>query len=100
MYIFHQINVKWHLPDQTITIKIDSQRIKAGDEDIEPHVKLVVFDQERVMDVLLYYCGLLDILKLVNVPTANIFDLKLRSQILFHYKVSLADLNSMAIVRI
>lgn len=62
-------------PDKAITVKIDSERIKSSDEDVESHVKLVISNQERVVNVLLYYCRSLNVLKLVNIPVTNIFDL-------------------------
>ena len=74
MYNVYSIQVQ-SSPDKTIAIKVDSKRIKSGDEDVEPHVKLVISDQERVVNVLLYYCWSLHVLKLVYIPVANIFDL-------------------------
>ena len=62
-------------PDKSIAVKIDSERIKSSDEDVESHVKLVISNQERVVNVLLYYCRSLNVLKLVYIPVANIFDL-------------------------
>ena len=62
-------------PDKSIAVKIDSERIKSSDEDVESHVKLVISNQERVVNVLLYYCRSLNVFKLVYIPVANIFDL-------------------------
>ena len=65
----------WYSPDKTIAIKIDSKWIKSSDEDVESHVKLVISDQERVVNVFLYNCWTLNVPKLVDIPVANIFDL-------------------------
>ena len=45
---------RYPLPDETLLVKVDYQRVVGGDQNIEPEVRLVPVDKERVVDVLGY----------------------------------------------